>query len=173
MKLEFSYLNIKKINLKLFVIIYLLDFIILFSLYFFIGENAILNMLLSFSILSFISILIAYLVYKDHPKMYLNIINNGKKIKGEITGCYTRTYRARMTRFKYGEIWVSVDYGVRSYSFKDIVYNKKFEELESKVEEIWNKKKNNWTYRGRLEIDIYDLNGEVAADLDSIKYVEK
>lgn len=173
MKLEFSYLNIKKINLKLFVIIYLLVFIILFSLYFLIGENAILNMILSFSILSFISILIAYLVYKDHPKMYFNIINNGKKIKGEITGCYTRSYRARMTRFTYGEIWVSVDYGVRSYSFKDIIYNSKFKELESKVEEIWDKKKNNWTYRGRLEIDIYVLDDMLAADLDSIKFIEE
>ena len=173
MKLEFSYLKFKKHSLSLFVIISFTALILLLVIYFLIGDNPILNIFLSFSVLLFISVLIAYLVYKDYPKVYFNIINNGNKIKGEITGCYKRTIRARMTYLTYGEIWVSVDYGVRSYCFKDIVYNKKFKKLKFKVEEIWNKKKNNWSYRGRLEIDIYVLDDMLAADLDSIKYVEE
>lgn len=171
MKLEFSYLG--KYSLKKLVIISLLFLIILLGIYFLIGDNAILNMVLSFNIILFVSSLIAYFVYKDYPKKYYSIISNGDKVKGEITGCYVRTIRGRGTHFKYGEIQVSVDDGIKTYCFKDIVYNKKFVELKKMSEDIWNKKKDNWTYRGRVEITLYELNGEVAADLDSIKFVEE
>lgn len=67
---------------------------------------------------------------------------------------------------------VSINDMDEPYCFKDIIYNKKFKKLKTKYEKIWNKK-DNYTYRGRLEIDIYVLDDMLAADLDSIRYVEE
>ncbi len=169
MKLEFSYTSGKN-KYRIILIINILIIVLLFSL------NLITNNYFFFNFSLFmcfwlIFLLIGYFIINKYSNKYLKIINNGNKIIGEITRCYKECHRHRM--LYDGVINVQVDYGDRYYSFKDIVYNKKFKELESKVEEIWNKKRNNWTYKGRFEITLYELNGELAADLDSIKFVEE
>ena len=167
MKLEFSYLS-GKIKYRIILIIYILIIVLLLSLNLITNNDFFFNFSL-FMCFWLIILLIGFFVRKNYCKKYNNIIINGKKIKGYISGCYSYYIKHR----KFGEIWVRVNDRDKSYSFKDIVYNKKFKELEFKCEEIWNKKRNNWTYRGRLEITLYELNGELAADLDSIKFVEE
>lgn len=167
MKLEFSYLS-GKIKYRIILIINILIIVLLFSLNLITNNNFFFNFSL-FMCFWLIIFLIGFFVRKNSSKRYFNIISNGKKIKGNISGCYSYYIK----HIKYGEICVCVNDRDKSYSFKDIVYNKKFKELEAKYEEIWNKKKNNYTYKGRLEITLYELNGELAADLDSIKYVDE
>lgn len=171
MKLEFSYLSEKIKYFRIFLIIYILIIILLFSLTLITNNDIFFNFSL-FMCFWLIIIFIILIVRKKYLKKYYNIISNGKKIKGYICGCYSYYHLGRVD-IKYGEIHVRVNDRDKYYCFKDIVYNKKFKELESKYEEIWNKKKNNYTYRGKLEIILYYLNGEFAADLDSIRYVEE
>lgn len=170
MKLEFGYLS-GKIKYRIILIINLLIIVLFFSLNLITNNDFFFNFSL-FMCFWLIIFLIGVIVRKNSSKRYFNIISNGEKIKGNICGCYSNYYLGPVHN-KHGEIWVSVDDSGEPYCFKDIIYNKKFKELKSKYEEIWNKKKNNYTYRGRLEILVYELNGEVAADLDSIKFIEE
>lgn len=174
MKLEFSYL--KKPSLGKFGICCLSLIIIYLGFSFIIDDfyDSFINLILQFLFWSIITLIICLAVpKKDYRKEYYNIINNGDKIRGEIIRCSVRTIRAHRTHFKYGEIHVSIDGRDKITWFDYIVYNKKFKEFKSKIEQNWDKKKNNIAYRGRFEITLYELNGELAADLDSIKFVEE
>ena len=170
MKLEFSYLS-GKVKYRIIVIINLLIIVLLFSLNLITNNDFFFNFSL-FMCFWLIIFLIGFFIRKKYSKKYFNILSNGKKIKGNISGCYSHYYLGPVHN-KHGEILVNVNNMDKTYCFKDIIYNKKFKELEAKYEEIWNKKKNNCTYRGRLEIDIYVLDDMLAADLDSIRYVEE
>lgn len=170
MKLEFSYLS-GKVKYRIIVIINLLIIVLLFSLNLITNNDFFFNFSL-FMCFWLIIFLIGFFIRKKYSKKYFNILSNGKKIKGNISGCYSHYYLGPVHN-KHGEILVNVNNMDKTYCFKDIIYNKKFKELEAKYEEIWNKKKNNCTYRGRVEIILYELNGEVAADLDSIKFIEE
>lgn len=170
MKLEFSYTSGKN-KYRMILIINILIIVLLFSLNLITNNDFFFNFSL-FMCFWLIIFLIGFFVRKNSSKRYFNIISNGKKIKGNISGCYSDYYLGPVHN-KHGEILVSINDMDEPYCFKDIIYNKKFKELKTKYEKIWNKKKNNYTYRGRLEIDIYVLDDMLAADLDSIRYVEE